>query len=471
MQLPQTKFNSRRSLRDALKRSAREASFAMSFTLRKKDYVIILDRIKNGNIALQRLADQNIELEPTRRSGSQFQLARLIRDLSQGIFKAFQNVLECNCTSHDLGLEIDMRKATRPFDQEQDAIAKSLQFDIVVTMDDQIQAQRWIRWDRIRVQLADTGFPPGPIKLHCSSSSLSSSPKPRSERRVKFAPVFDSHASDRTSALPSDEHISSQFPAFTSKSPLVPSNPITNLCRLLQKGKGAISDCYGSITDKSRKFNLYAQRCHPETSIAVQLRKILEEENQLFDYPERLKVALLLSYSVFHHYNTPWLAKIITVDDVLFFRQQSTKNIHTSDFLDKPLLTKQLLTNKVSTTSASTYCAAKPHSSNTRRINWTLLSLGFLLIQIIMGSTVKDLDITSEMDFDCLLSKQEVASKLCEGRLMLMHGGLNYTEAARWCLKNFLNGASLEDEKFCHEFHAEVIDRLEVDLGHQTIKF
>lgn len=359
-----------------------------------------------------------------------------------------------------------------PFGQEQDAIAKSLQFDIVVTMDDQIHAQSWKRWDRIRVQLADTDLSPDPTKLHGPSSPLSPSPRPRFERRVKFAPVLDSHSSDRTIlVLPDEEHISSQLPVHTSKSPLVPSNTITNLCRLLQKGKGAISDCYGSITDTSRKFNLYAQRCHPETSIAVQLRKILEEDNQVFDYPERLKVALLLSYSVFHHYNTPWLAKIITVDDILFFRQQSTKDIHASDFLDKPLLTKQLLTNQVSTTSASTYCTAKPHSSNSRRINWTLLSLAFLLIQIIMGSTVKDLDITSEMDFDCLLSKQEVASKLCEGRLMLMHGGLNYTAAARWCLKNFLNGASLEDEKFCHEFHAEVIDRLEVDLGHQTIEF
>lgn len=46
-------FGSRRSRLEALKRNAHEDSFAMSFTLEKKDYVIILDRIKNGNSIVQ----------------------------------------------------------------------------------------------------------------------------------------------------------------------------------------------------------------------------------------------------------------------------------------------------------------------------------------------------------------------------------------------------------------------------------
>lgn len=464
-------FDNRRSVLEALKRGAREASFAMSFTLRKKDYAGILDRIKNGNSTLQNLALQNRDLEPTRRSGSQFKLARLVRELSQGIFTAFQSVFDCNCSSHDLGLEIARRKATMSLDQGQDGVAKTLQFDIVINIDDQIQTQRW---DRVRVQLADSDLSPGTTKTLSPPSTPSSSLRSKSPRRVKFASIFPIQVSDRNVfAVPGDGHISSRLPALAPGKPLTPPTPISNLCSLLQKGKGATCDCYGSITDTSRKFNLYAQRCHPETSIAVQLRRVLEEQKRCtrrFDYPERLKVALALSYSVFHHYNTPWLAKIITTDDVLFFREESTQTC-ASGYLDRPLLAKQLPSRLASGTSVSARATAEPYLVTARRINWTLLSLGFLLIQIIMGSTVEELEITSETDLDRLLEKQAKASELSEGRYVLINGGPNYAAAAKWCLDNFLNGASLDDENFCREFHGEVIDRLETDLKHQSIKF
>lgn len=444
----------------------------MSFTLRKKDYVSILDRIKNGNSTLQNLVLQNRDLEPTRRSGSQFKLASLIRELSQGVFTAFQSVFDCNCGSHNLGLEIARRKATVSPDLGQDGVAKSLHFDIVVNIDIQTQKQRW---DRVRVQLADSDLPSVPTNTQSPPSTPSSSLRSKSPRRVKFASILPIHVPGRKFlAAPGDGHIPSQLPALELSEPLNPPYPIENLCRLLQKGKGATCDCYGSITDTSRKFNLYAQRCHPETSIAVQLRRVLEEQKRCtrrFDYPERLKVALALSYSVFHHYNTPWLAKIITADDVLFFREELTQTRCAPGYLDRPLLTRQLPTRPASVTSTSACHAAEPNFVTTRRINWTLLSLGFLLIQIIVGSNVDELEITSETDLDCLLEKQAKATELSLSRNVMTNGGPNYSAAAKWCLDNFLNGASLEDENFCQEFHGEVIDRLEEDLKHQSIKF
>lgn len=466
-------YDSRHSVLEALKRGAREASVAMSFTLRKKDYASILDKIKNGNSTLQNLALQNTELEPTRRSGSQFKLARLIRELSHGIFTAFQSVFDCNCNSHDLGLEIAPRKATILPDQGRDGVAKSLEFDIVVNMDDQVQTKRW---DRVRVQLADSGLSPVPTEPHSPPSTTSSSPpRPKSPRRVKFTSFISGHLLDRNAlSITGDGHISSQLPASKSALSLVSPTPIKNLCNILQADGEPACDCYGTITDASRKFNLYAKRCHPHKYIAVQLRKVLEEQKlctRRFDYPERLKVALALSYSVFHHYNTPWLSKVITADDVLFFREEPIQNMCASNYLEKPLLTKQLPTRLASTASAPIYHTADPNLVTTRRINWTLLSLGFLLIQIILGSTVDDLDITMEIDLECLLEKQAKASELSGGRHVLTNGGPNYAAAAQWCLNNFLNGASLDDEAFCHEFHGEVIDRLETDLKHQSIRF
>lgn len=357
-------------------------------------------------------------------------------------------------------------------DQGQDGVAKSLQFDIVVNMDNQIQTKRW---DRIRVQLADSCLPSGLTKTFSPPSTRSSSLRSKSPRRVKFASMISNQKPDRhVLTVPGDSHIPSHLPALEPAKLLIPPTPVKNLCRLLREGKGNTCDCYGSITNTSRKFNLYAQRCHPETQIAVQLRKVLEEQKsrtRRFDYPDRLKVALALSYSVFHHYNTPWLAKIITADDVLFFREDSTQSTCASGYLNKPLLTKKLLTPMASVTSASAKQTEEQSFVITRRINWTLLSLGFLLIQIIMGSNVDELEITSEADLDCLLEKQLKATELSVSRRVMTNGGPNYSAAAKWCLDNFLNGASLEDEDFCQKFHGEVIDRLEQDLKHQSIKF
>lgn len=443
----------------------------MSFTLKKKDYVGILDRIKNGNSTLQMLSLQNRELEPTRRSGSQFKLAYLIRELSHGIFTAFQSVFDCNCNSHDLGLEISPRKAMILPDQGRDVVEKSLQFDIVVNMDDQVHTQRW---DRVRVQLADSGLPPIPTELLSPPSTISP-PRSKSPRRVKFASIISSHFSDRNVLSGTgDGHVSSQLPVLKSAISLVSPTPIRNLCHILQADREPACDCYGSITDASRKFNLYAKRCHPQAYIAVQLRRVLEERKhftQRFDYPERLKVALALSYSVLHHYNTPWLSKVITADDILFFREDPVQNTCSSNYLGKPLLTRQLPTQLASTASGSSYHTVDPNLVTTRQINWTLLSLGFLLIQVILGSTVDDLEITSEVDLECLLDKQAKASELSKGRHVLTNGGPNYAAAAQWCLNSFLNGASLDDEAFCQEFHGEVIDRLETDLKHQSIQF
>lgn len=114
--------------------------------------------------------------------------------------------------------------------------------------------------------------------------------------------------------------------------------------------------------------------------------------------------------------------------------------------------------------------AAEQNHMATSSCNMTLLSLGFLLIQVIMGSPIEHLEITEGMDLDCLLEKQANASRLCESGRMLISGGRNYAAAAQWCLDNVFNRASLEDEKFCHEFCSEVISRLETDMGYQSLK-
>ena len=261
--------------------------------------------------------------------------------------------------------------------------------------------------------------------------------------------------------------MSSQVPVLTPETALIPPTPIKNLCCLLQRGKESASGCYGSITDTSREFNLYAQRCHSKTNIAVHLRKILEEQKRCtwrFDYPERVKVALALSYSVFHHYNTPWLTKIITTDHVRLFREEPTQNMSTSNYLGQATVEKTV-------TNPAGECNLEFYVSNCRAVfrDRQTNHLDTLVARIPPNTNYPRQHCRRAGDHGRdrpRLEKQERASELSEGRHVLTNGGPNYAAAARWCLNSFLKGASLEDENFCREFHGEVVERLEtVFLG------
>lgn len=447
------------------KRSAREASFTVSFTLGKKDYASILDRIKDGNAVLNTLASQSRALEPTRRSGSQAKLALLTRKLSQSIFMALQSAIKCKCSSHDLGLDIAPRKDRIVSGNDEDQAARSLHFDIFVGGYGRGQTQHW---DRVRVRLAEEDGPPDLSKSVCPPNTHQLPPP---SKKVKFASFLTSHISNRNTFAASGVSQSSLQPPSTCRSIPFPSNPIRNLCQLLQKGKGPASDCYGFIADTSRKFNLHTEDGQLEDYTTVNLRERLEGRKQgprRFEYPETLKVALALSFSVLHYYNTPWLAKIVTTEHVAFLCEEKAPDA-SADYMDRPFLAKQMFSSSACASSIGP--TKQPSPTTTRPVNLTLLSLGFLLIQIILGRTVEDLQIKDDADMKYFLEKQATASQLNGSGEMLINGGPNYAAAVQWCLDNFFNGASFEDEAFCYEFYGEVIARLETDAKHQYLGF
>lgn len=315
-------------------RSAREASFTVAFTLKKKDYANILDQIKNGNADLSTLASQSIALEPTRRSGSQAKLVRLTRKLSHSMFTALQSAIKCKCSLHNVGLEIAPRKDKMISGNEEDQGAKSLHFDIMVGGYGQKRTQHW---DRVRIRLAEENDLPDIPKL----LSPYVTPQPP-KNRVKFASFLTSQTSNKS--IPAASRVNQNYsqPFSTYQIPPILPNPITNLCQLLQKGKGPASDCYGFIVDASRKFNLYTQDGQLENCTTVNLGEVLEEREQgprRIEYPETLKVALALSSSVLHYYNTPWLEKVVTTEHIAFLCEEKAPSIKMY-YLDRPFFSK-----------------------------------------------------------------------------------------------------------------------------------
>lgn len=342
---------------------------------------------------------------------------------------------------------------------------KTIPLDIMLDSGGETQ-----RWNRLRIQLAKEKvrqpMPP-------TASSTTSFSRSKSPRRVRWASTLTNRTSSSTTGTCTTQtetvkQSSSLLSASTHlDSGTIPS-AITDLCLTLRKGKYktvATSDYFGDISCDSCTFNLYHQDCQPDHLGAIRLGAILEDQEVRrrlnFNYTERLKLAISLSYSVLHLYKTPWLAKTVTPQDIVFLTEQQQPSPNAASSLGRPFLAK-------TPTSSATPSASQVQSTQAegRPVDLTIISLGLLLIQIMIGRQVSDLAVAPDMCIKSTLSKKDVASEYI-GRVM-ESGGMNYVAAVQWCLGSILSVACLDNEKFAHEFYNAVIIRLEGDLGLQS---
>jgi hypothetical protein len=220
-------------------------------------------------------------------------------------------------------------------------------------------------------------------------------------------------------------------------------------------------DCYGYVTDAEHKFELRPPESPPTSArTAVTLRQILTREGSNpswppFEYPDKLRVAVALAVSILHLYKTPWLPRIVTLDDVLFLLEEDgTQGPITgghSAYHYRPFVVRHLKEQR---------SHPKPQEGP-RPVNLTVLSLGMLLIQLIIGRVVDELDISGSTDMESILAKHEAGSRL-SGEVTTS-GGLNFATAVRWCLDTVLEVATLENDAFCQSFYGAVVAKLQDD--------
>lgn len=350
-----------------------------------------------------------------------------------------------------------------PGDDDQCA-ARTIPLDIMLESGGKTQ-----RWNRLRVQLADEKVrPPMPP----TAKSTASLPRSRSPKKVHWSSSLTNRTSSSTTCV-TQTTTQTQYSSYLSASiqlsfETLPS-AITDLCHTLQKGKyktSTTSDCFGNISCNSRKFSLYHEDCQPDHLSAMSLSTILENQENggdlKFSYTERLKLALALSYSVLHLYKTPWLAKTVTPQDIVFLREQQQPSPDAASNLGRPFLAKAPPNSTTPKASQTEYTQAEG-----RPMDLTILSLGLLLIQIMIGRQISDLALSPEMRMKSTMAKKEIASKYIAS--VMESGGMNYVSAVQWCLGSILSVACLDDEKFAQDFYNAVIVRLEGDLGSQSL--
>ncbi|KAL6408888.1 hypothetical protein AUP68_07836 [Ilyonectria robusta] len=441
-----------------------------SFTLKRKDYENIISRIKTGNAALHELAGQNCRLEPNRRRRSQARVINLIRGLSQSIFNALQNATTCCCAkSHRICLELVHRKAVLVPNDVEEKIARNFNFHAVLgSFGGSIPSQNSetgemalsdppARWACFSIQLEEPDHEPATAPVSLAPTLNDQKPKRMVRWPASLRPSTEGKAS-ATKTLVEVSKSSALHPELATKYELP---RVSNLCQVIPRWrKGPAVSCYGYVADIHRKFGLYPQENQLESHTTITLRQLLEghlSDSQV-GYIGKLEIALAISTSILHLYNTAWLTKMITLDDVLFFRGKEDVSLSNVQSLSQPFVAKSISEanqSHVGQSQQDTFTQQRP-------INLMVLSLGVLLIQVIIGKAIETLDMAECMDLDAILAMNQ-AGKSFNGQI-LESGGMNYTTVVDWCLNTVFSTGGLENENVSQNFYVEVVARLEEDV-------
>jgi hypothetical protein len=388
--------------------------------------------------------------------------------------------------SHDVCLELEPREAILVPTDADDQVARKFEFHVGLGFDETTRekenstALAVRRWESIRIKLAKADTKPS-VPCSTSSSPVPVQTRLKASRGVgwtkslsfKFAretPSSSSFSSSSVTQTLVDVSQSLVVAPMTSASPASVPTPvpreISELCRAIVRNPKAVAvDCYGYITDAGHKFELRPPDTPPVSArrTAVTLRQVLTRQGSdppwpPFEYPDKLRVAVALAVSILHLYKTPWLPRVVTLDDVLFLLEDDcTPGPITggrSAHMYRPFVVRNL--------QDSERRSHPQPREGPRPVNLTVLSLGVLLIQLIIGRVVEELDISGSMpDMESILEKHEAGSRL--GGEVTTSGGLNFATAVRWCLDTVLEVATLENDGFCQSFYGAVVAKLRDD--------
>jgi hypothetical protein len=187
------------------------------------------------------------------------------------------------------------------------------------------------------------------------------------------------------------------------------------------------------------------------------LREILDQKTRFppLSYQDRLRLAVIISSSVLHLHGTPWLPTILTNRDIFFIQKPLSPN---PAMYWHPLLLRHLPEGGPQLTNDQATIAAER--------NPTLLSLGCVLIEVILGRTLNSALIFTYQARETgedLMTDYIAAQRLMEEVRMKSS---NYGTAVARCVDGRLHkhGCGLEDWDLCQDVYSGVVALLERDL-------
>lgn len=237
----------------------------------------------------------------------------------------------------------------------------------------------------------------------------------------------------------------------------IPLSRIEDLCSVFAgKNKALAGGCFGFITDNTSQFFLSHKNINSSACTAVTLREILSGGNPRFpelDYTQKVRIAYTVSSSLLPLITTPWLEKVLNIDDIAFLGEEDpTASVY---YLDRPFLARGLA---ISSSSTGFSCGHQPSGSVPPR-TFTILSLALMLVQIMLGRDMEEQKVAERSCIGCLLHQQAAVSQ--KAGSVLAKGGHMYADAVNWCLRSFMSKARQDDETFGQQYYDTVVAKLE----------
>ncbi|KAK0652557.1 hypothetical protein B0T16DRAFT_406417 [Cercophora newfieldiana] len=425
------------------------------FILKQDEYGMLTKRLRESVSSLEEIVSGNMELEPARCRRSQVTWYRLLRDLSESIYQALQSsMMKCVCPGlHHFGLRLLSQPAILTPHDDEDEIAKSQKFNLVLSFNSTLAHDAWATAKLWNLLSLSVGTP----KVAATGSRVRFSlPTPNSSEISDAGGISSSGFGDSV-------QLSQQN-----------SQPISNLCHTIRRSrKQAARECCGRISDGSPKGRIYdvfplGSPNDSDDWSPVSLGSVLAEDAAFAGLTcvERLRLAWIVTAGVLQLEGTPWLPRSLLKDEIFLTRSNGV--LLTEDvFIMKRLPeasnpARLVLTNSCHNASLRAQTTI-PNIKNPRDPE-TIKALGILLVEIIFGQTIDYLQAalsshTTVFAPGGALSPYETVQCLMDQ--INMRVGANYCSAIKWCM----NGVGFGDTAG-NDVLIGVVSLLEQDLRH-----
>lgn len=420
------------------------------FSLCRKSYEDLLNRIKDGNHALHRLTSQNLRLEPARsRRIERIPDFQSIRTCANGLLSAVQSGFGCNCkAAHRVNLLLEKRgdndSRRAPWDPEPQGPMFSVIFAYSGPGSDG-DAKPW-SWRASEIQVIE------PKKE--AMALLPMKPTSKGKGPVRFAEPGGGRERSRT-RTPKPEAMS----------------PILDLC-------GTLATCWppqcsqpfqGYLTARntSQKLLLRPKALEKQNLRAVSLRQVLAGPRVDGSSPplrgaDAKRLAIIFASTLLQLYETPWIAQPWRTDDVVFLRS-SEQEQYMAPYISVPI--SAVMDHTPAEREASASREIRAGCPNIR--NEFIFALGILLIELCMGSPIEKLRKPMDLvagETHPILADFRTATRILDD--VYAEAGERYERAVRKCIYCDFDQrkTTLEDPGFRRAVYEGVVCLLEEDM-------
>ncbi|KAF4470143.1 hypothetical protein FALBO_2942 [Fusarium albosuccineum] len=356
----------------------------VSFILQRSNYHDLLTRIREGVSSLQNMAIMNVNMESDRILRSQVRLNQLVNVTSNNIYHALRSTMTCRCQRlHEVGLRLTPPSRTIVPQDSDDDVIKELQFRLIISHMGPLATPSVRQWSEVLLQSARSQVREEPTTPLATKSSSS-------KKSVKFS--VRSSVSSTNEFMQASAIIQPATATFSLGSAAMPVDSgmpqqIRDLCETMQTTeKRRSGDNCGHIQDhmsaKPSEYGVYFMDClgDCENYVLVPLKDVLRDQSNgtlpPMLYSDKLRLAWVIACSVLQMQETPWIPSCPTHDD-FYVVQKGGVPQYQNGFVLKHLPDR----GGPGSTSTSTTSSARP----------TLLSLGIILIELILGQPLESL--------------------------------------------------------------------------------